>query len=112
MTVYHLMVGLYNLPQIPLPHIMACHLIQNDICIGRQFLAIFHVIPCNDITEQVCRLSANVALSVEHQFIEKAQRHLFLLLRHISEIFRKNIQVGAGIFPVTSAPRRLQNIAK
>ena len=66
----------------------------------------------NHIPQQICRLSADIPFSVEHQIIQKVHCHLFLTLVHISEIFRKNIQICPCILPIACTAGCFQNITK
>ena len=112
MTVNDFVIRQDDTIQISFPQLEAICFIQYHIHILREFFPIFYIIMGNHIPQQICRLSADIPFSVEHQVIEEVHCHLLLPLIHICKVFRKNIQICPCILPIACTAGCFQNITK
>ncbi len=104
----NLMVRNDNHTQIFVPEGQRSSLSYRQRDILRQLLAVNLIVAQNNMAHQRSCLAANIALPVHQELIQEVQRHDFLPLRHIRIIFLKNMNIGAGVFPVLFTARRFQ----
>ena len=109
---HQLVVGIDDLVQIQLPLIQIGDAAWVGTAAGGTLLGVAGVEAADDLTQQRRRLSADVALSVHQQLIEKGQSLYLLGDVQVQGVGFKHAQIGAETAPVGFAAGQLQQPGK
>ena len=107
-----LVVGIDDQPQILLPQLEGDLLRRVVVGVGGELLLIDQVEAGDDLADEAARLTADVALPVDQQLIEKGQGLGLLPHGQIGEVLLKDVQIGPQLLPALGGAGGLDDVAK
>ena len=109
---HQLVVGVDDLLQIQLPLVQIGDGAGVGAAARRALLGVARVEAADDLAQQRRRLTADVALAVHQQLVEKGQRLDLLGNVEIQGVGLEHAQIGAEAAPVGLAPGQLQQLGE